>query len=367
MNIAIFANTPAQVHFYKNIMLNLEEHGHQVMLLVRNYGETLEVANEFGLEYAIHSNPSSSKAGKIILLPWELLKTYNILRRKFKPDLVSGFGVYDAFTSVLLGSRCIEFTDSEPKINNLAYATQFRLYMPFVDAIITPETFTDDLGRKQIRVNSFKELAYLHPHYFKPDWKIKEMLSLEKDEEYVLLRFNAFDAVHDLGIDGFSAKDKVLLVKEIENYAKVFISSEAGVPDAIKDRVMKIPKSKIHDAIYYAKMLITDTQTMATEAALLGTPAIRRNHFVGPNDMGNFIELEKNYGMIFNYREPDRVINKAIELIQRNNLKKEWNEKRERLLRDKIDITAFMVWIIENYPECVGTLKHNPEISNRFR
>ena len=172
MNIVIFANTPAQVHFYKNIIIKLKEDGHLVMLFIRNYGETIEVANELKLDYVVHSSPSSSKAGKILSLPLEILKAYRTMR-KFKPDLVSGFGVYDAFTSALLVSKCVEFTDSEPRVNKLSYAIQFKLYMPFVDAIITPNSYMDDLGKKHIRVNSFKELAYLHPNYYKPDEGIK--------------------------------------------------------------------------------------------------------------------------------------------------------------------------------------------------
>lgn len=363
VKIVIFANTPAQVHFYKNIIITLEEHGHLVKIFIRNYGETIEVANELKLEYAIHSNPSSSKACKIISLPLEILRAYKIMR-KFKPDFVSGFGVYDAFTSALLGSKCVDFTDSEPRVNKLSYAIQFKLFMPFVDAIITPESFMDDLGKKQVRVNSFKELAYLHPNYYKPDEGIKGLLGLEDSEEYVLLRFNAFDAVHDFGIVGFSDSDKIRLVYELEKYAKVFISSEAGVPDEITDRVMNIPKSRIHDAIYFAKMLVTDTQTMTTEAAILGTPAIRCNHFVGPNDMGNFVDLEKEYGLIFNYSEPDKSINKAMELIQKHDLRTEWDAKREIFLKDKTDITAFMVWFMENWPESAKGMKVNPKIQD---
>jgi hypothetical protein len=366
VKIAIFANTPAQLHFYRNIIKKLEERGHQVKLLVRDYIETIAVVSELKLDYIVYSKPTISKIGKMTLLPYDVFNAYEKLR-KFKPDLITGMGVYDAFTSFLLGAKCVEFEDSEPAVNNISYSIQFKLYLPFVDAIITPESFLDNLGKKQIRINSFKELAYLHPNYYKPDESVKKLLGLEDGEEYVLLRFNAFDAVHDLGIRGFSRSHKIRLVSELEKYAKIFISSEAGVPDEIKGRVMKIPKSKIHDAIYFAKMLVTDTQTMTTEAAIIGTPAIRCNHFVGPNDMGNFAELEKKYGLIFNYSEPNESINKAIELIQKHNLRKEWDAKRKRLLKDKIDITKFMVWFIENYPDSFEIMSESPRYQDKFK
>jgi uncharacterized protein len=366
MKIAVFANTPAQIHFYKNIIRELKEHGHEVRVLARDYGETLDVAESMGHDFYIYSKSPLSKIGKVIIMPFEIGNAYKILRR-FKPDIITGFGIYDAFTSALLRTKCIVFEDSEPELTNLPYSIPYRACLPFVDAIITPCSFSLNIGKKQMRVNGFKELAYLHPNYYRPDESIKELLRLKGDEEYVLLRFNAFDAVHDLGIRGFSMTNKVRLVSELEKYAKVFISSEAGVPDEIKDRVMKIPKNRIHDAIYYAKILVTDTQTMTTEAAILGTPAIRCNQFVGPNDMGIFVDLEKKYGLIFNYSEPDKSINKAVELIQKHNLKQEWTERRDKLLKDNIDITTFMVWFIENYPDSHEIHERESKVSGQIQ
>ena len=340
----------------------MRERGNAVYLIARDYGETITLLNELNLDYYIYSRPTVSKHGKVLSLPFDVLRAYNYLR-SLNIDIITGFGVYDAFTAFLLRVPAIVFNDSEPLANMKSYAIQFKLYMPFISVMITPESFKQDLGGKQIKINSYKELAYLHPNYYKPDDSIFDLLGLAHNEDYVLLRFNAFDAVHDFGIRGFSANDKIRLVNELEKYAKVFISSEAGIPDEINDRVMKIPKSRIHDAIYYAKMLVTDTQTMTTEAAILGTPTIRCNHFVGPNDMGNFVELEKKYGLIFNYSEPDKSINKAVELIQDNNLRNEWDAKRDILLKDKTDITAFMVWFVENYPRSLCEYKKNPDAS----
>lgn len=365
MRIAAFANTPAQIHFFKNIIKELIRRGHQVWLLVRDYGETIAVANELKLDYFVYSKSPASKVGKLLSLPYDLVKAYKILW-KFEPDMIVGGGVYDAFTSFFLGANCIEFADSEPSVNPL-HSLEIKLYMPFVDAVITPTSFRQNLGKKHLRIKSFKELAYLHPNYYKPNDDIFDLLGIKKGENYAILRFNAFDAVHDTGIKGFADENKIELVKELEKYAKVFISSETGIPDEIKDRVARIPKSRIHDALYYAKLLVADTQTMATEAALLGSPAVRCNRFVGKNDMGNFVELENDYGLIFNYNTSDSVVKKAVELIQRSKLKEDWKEKQEKLLKDKIDVTAFMVWFIENWPESAKEMKKNPNIQDGFR
>jgi len=41
--------------------------------------------------------------------------------------------------------------------------------------------------------------------------------------------------------------------------------------------------------------------------------------------------------------------------------------KRKRMLSDKIDVTAFMIWFIEKYPESVDIMKENSsEIEKRF-
>ena len=80
MNIAVFTNTPAQVHFYKNIIKNLEDRGHQVSILARDYGETLDLLDENGMDYFVFSRPSVLKLGKIFSLPKEVFIAYNYLR-----------------------------------------------------------------------------------------------------------------------------------------------------------------------------------------------------------------------------------------------------------------------------------------------
>lgn len=350
MRIAFFLNTPAHVHLYKNVINNLESKGHKAIILARNYGDTVNLLDEIGFKYFVYANVPTSKYGKILTLPFNVLKAYNFLRKK-NPDLLVGMGVYSAYTSQLLNKKCIIFNDSEPT------PFQFMLFKPFADAILTPSSFTKDLGSKHIKFNSFKEIAYLHKNYFVPDATIYDFLEINKNENYVLLRFNAFDAVHDLGINGFSIDQKRTLVNELSKHARVFISSELKLPEDFDKYLLKIPKSRIHDILYHAKLVVADTQTITTESAVLGTPVIRFNSFVGKHDMGNFIELENKYHLIFSFNDPEKAINKAVELVQRPDLKIEWKHKRDKLLADKIDATQFLVSFIGNYPESMRKIQ----------
>lgn len=360
MRIVFFINTPAQVHTWRNLIDNLVNKGHQVKILARDYSSTLTVLNEYKFQYNVYIRPSRLKYLKSFELPSHVLKAYK-QSRKFNPDIVVGFGVIESLTSALLRKPCIIFTDSE------AIPVQHFLTKLFASVILTPSCFRKDLGKKQMRFAGYKELAYLHPDYFKPDPSIYDELGINGDEEYVILRFNAFDAVHDIGRHGFHLPSKYQLVKELQKYARVFISAEGSLPQDLESYKLPIPFHRIHHALYYAQLLVSDTQTLTTEAAILGTPAIRCNNFVGPKDMGNFIELEQKYDLIYCFREPEKAIQKAVELVQQADLKKQWTKKRQRLLGDKIDVTEFMVWFIENYPKSYGVVKGNLGIQERFR
>jgi len=71
------------------------------------------------------------------------------------------------------------------------------------------------------------------------------------------------------------------------------------------------------------------------------------------------VELEDRYQLIFNYGDPNQAILKAVELIQQPDLKQQWQEKRQALLADKIDVLKFMVETIEGYAANADGVSHN--------
>ena len=365
MNIAIFVNTPAQVHFYKNIIEKLRSKNHSVYLLARDYGETIAVLKELNLDFFIYSKPPISKIGKIIQLPRNVLNAFFYLKN-LKIDMITGFGIWESYTAFLLRIPCITFIDSEPMVNTLWYSLQFKFWIPFMDVLLTPESFRQHLGKKHLKINSFKEFSYLHPQYYKPNNDIFQLLGIKRDEKYALLRFNAFDAVHDSGITGFSIEDKVQLVKDLNKYVKVFISFEGKIAKEIQQFSLETPKNRIHDVLFYATLFVTDAQTMTTEGALLGTPVVRCNQFVGDRDMGNFIELENKFNLIFSFNQPKKAIEKSLDLIQKEGLKEEWARKKSRIYREKIDIASFFTWFLENYPSSSKEFQKNPNLQYNF-
>ena len=362
MKLFFDIGTPAHFHFFKNAISELKQKGHSIKIAARDYQSVIYLLDKYDIEHDKVRKMRSGILKKAIDLP---SADYHLLKaaKDFHPDILVSLGsVYLAHVSRMIGKPHISFEDTEVSIE------QNMIYMPFTEVIFTPQKYRSKINpKKHIRIKSYKELAYLHPNRYRPDPTILDTMGISRDEKYVLLRFNAFDASHDVNIKGFSIEDKKKLLAGLTKHAKVFISSENPLPPEFKRHALSLPPEKMHDALYYASLFVGDAQTTITESACLGTPAIRSNKWVGPNDMSNFIELEQDYKLIYNIKTPIKAIEKAVELIQRPELSQEWQRKREKLLSEKIDLTAFLVWFIENYPESKATMKGNPEYQDRFK
>jgi len=207
------------------------------------------------------------------------------------------------------------------------------------------------LGGKHIKYPSYHELAYLHPDHFSPNPEVLKKLGLSENDKYFIIRFVAFRADHDIGQSGITYTAGKKLIDELLHYGKVFITSERALPSEVEKYRIHISPWELHNALYYATICIGDSQTMVAEAAVLGTPAIRCNTFVGR--ISYLEELEHKYGLTYGFlpKDEDKMFDKITELLKKPNLKEEWQEKRKRMLKDKIDLTEWMVDFVENYFE----------------
>ncbi len=348
MRILVDLTHPAHVHFFKQAIWKWKDRGHQVFITSREKDITIELLNSYGIEYICISKYGSGLLGlfkELIVRDYKLYK----LARKFRLDiLVAIGGVSVAHVGRLIGKPSIVFYDSEfAKLSN-------RITFPFTDVICTPSCYKEHIGNKQVRYNGYHELAYLHPNWFTPNPNILTEVGLTENDRFFVLRFVSWGAAHDIGQRGFSQEGMEKLITELQKYGRVIITSEAELPQKLKKHYFSLSPDKMHDLLYYATMYIGEGVTMASEAAVLGTPSI----FVSSLDCGYIGELRDKYNLIYSFSDENEAINKIIELIRKDDLKNEWRKRREIMLKDKIDVTRWMIDFVENYPESFKDYKN---------
>ena len=162
-------------------------------------------------------------------------------------------------------------------------------------------------------------------------------------------------------------EQKRKLIDLLKPYGRVIITSEKEIEPEFEEFRLPVPPEEILSLMAYASMFLGDSQTMTSEAAILGVPSLKCNTFAGKLSVPN--ELEEKYGLCYSYlpEDFDRFYNHVKRLLEDPITKDKWKEKRERFLSDKIDVTAFFTWFIENYPESLRIMKEDPGYQGRFR
>lgn len=343
MNILFDINHPAHVHLFRNTINILKEKGHDITIVARDKDVTLDLLDHYGFEYVTLSKARVGLLGLAIELIIRQIKLIPIIIRKRIHICISLTGASSIHIMRLFGIPYLVFTDSE---NN---KLQNAITVPFANEVYTPSCYKKNYGKKHHKYAGYHELAYLHPNYFTPNQNIYQELGLENEDTFFILRFVAWQASHDVGHHGFSFEQKQKIISYLSNFGKVFITSEKSLEEKFEPYRIKLSSDRLHDALFYASMLISESQTVTTESALLGTPAIRFNSRVCEDDEGNFIELEKTYDLLYSYNNFNQAFEKMKSLLENKNLKQEWQEKRKRLLEDKTDVTQIMVNAILHY------------------
>jgi len=333
MKVLVDIGHPAHVHFYKNIAWAVEKNGHDVLFTAREKDVTVDLLDSYGFKYEVISKMGTGKGN--LMKEWagrdlKLLK----IAHKFNPDILTGIlNPCVAHVAWLMRKRSLIFTDTE----HAKFANCVTL--PFADMVFTPTSYNRDIGMKQARYNGYQELAYLHPAYFHPDPAFLSSLDMDENERIIVLRFVSWGASHDVGQHGVT--NKLEMVRELEKYGKVFITSEQELEPELERYKIHLRPEKLHDLLYYASLYLGDGGTTAVESAILGTPSIYVSSLAGT--MGNFTELEEKYGLMYCFKDSGQALQKAVEILNNKQAKQEWGRKKDQLIRDKIDVTGFIV------------------------
>ena len=359
MKIVVYLGHPAHFYNYKNVIPKLKEDGHQVEILIKKKDVLQELLDNAGMPY--HNILKEGRKDSKLGILWGTLKRawrLNAFCAKFKPDILTGTSVENSWIGKLRHIPVININEDDadvvPKYAKLSY--------PWADEILTPVVC--DNGRwneKSVKYNGYHELAYLHPDNFTPDRSVVEKY-FPTDTPYFLIRFAKLKAHHDTGIKGIGTEIAQNLIDILLPHGRVFISSERELEPRFEPYRIHIRPIDMHHVMAFADLYLGDSQTMAAEAGVLGVPFIRCNDFVGR--IGYLRELEDVYHLGFGIKtnETDRLYETVRTLLSMQDRAAVFQERRRRMLSEKIDFAAFLTWFIENYPESKAKFRNNPSI-----
>ncbi len=348
MKYLFFFVHPSKFHVFRITINELIDHGHQVTVLITSKDVLEDLVKSEGWDYT-NIFPEGRKMKGFHPFVSSAINTIRSIYRLYK--FTKG-KKYDLFITddllVYIGrltkTQTIVFCDDDISIVKL-----FSIVFSKANKILSPDI--TDVGKykfKKIGFPSYKELAYLHPNVFIPDISIIKEFNPDLNP-YFILRLVSLQAYHDVGIKGISNTQAKKLITILEQWGKVFISSERYLSEEFEKYKLKIEPSKIAHVLYYAKLFIGDSQTMTSEAAVLGTPAFRCNDFVGKISVME--EKETRYGLSFNYTPDkfDEMLVKIETLLNNKEIDEEFLLKKKIMLNEKIDLSSFMIWLFENY------------------
>lgn len=339
MNVVISIEHPAWAHQFQYIIKQLEERGDTVTVLAVDKDGDLELLKKFNIPYILTANSTGKNTLEKGWLFVKLCIVYTYWCKKVKADVLIGrLSPMMSVAAFLCRRPHVLYDDDEVSILGLKLAQWFS------SRIITPRCFYKDLGKKQVRVSMYKELYYLDKKHFQPDIEILKRYGINYQEKYILVRFIAWKASHDFGLSGMNDDDKVNFIQELSKYAKVYISSEVPLSERLEMYRLKLPYEYIHHVVYYSQIVISDGATMASEAVVLGTHAIR----LSPIKCGTFIEQEERYHLLKGFQGADKLhfakaLKYTIEMLEVADLWEKGKKKREILLNDMVDCNEYFI------------------------
>jgi predicted glycosyltransferase len=363
MNILFEVNHPGQVHLLRHTYHQLLKRNHKLFVITKKDKMINHLLDFYNISYILLGEKGSGIHGKIFK---QLHFDFQALKLVLKHKITLGVGssITNDHVAAITKMNSIHLSDDDPEmvplINNFSY--------PFADVILSPDCLSFlKYKNKNIGYAGYHELAYLHPNRFNPNPEVIHKIGIKETDTFFILRFVALIGHHDHGHAGISLEQKRKLIELLKPHGRIFITSEKNIEPEFEEYRLPVPPEDIHSLMYYATMFLGDSQTMTSEAAILGTPALKCNTFAGKLSVPN--QIEDKYGLCYSYQPSDfhAFFNHTKQLIETKDLKKIWAQKRQIFLNDKIDVTSFFVWFIENYPASLKTIREDSAHQYNFR
>jgi predicted glycosyltransferase len=336
MRILIDILHPAHVHFFRHFHAEMTDRGHELCITARDKDRSIELLEAFALPY---QQISTQRSGGRLMVEM-IQRTGRLLgvARRFRPDVMTGImGPSIALAGALTRVPAVVFYDTE-------FAVQTnRFVYPLASSVCTPDCYQARVRGRHVQYPGYHELAYLHPRRFQPDPARLEAFGVTAGEPYSIVRFVSWQAVHDRRERGLTLTQKRRLTEVLQRRGRVLISSEAPLPPELTNLAVRGPVEEIHHLIAHAQLVVGESATMASEAAVLGVPAV----FIATTSRGYIDDEERRYGLVRHFTEDayDTAVSTIEELLAKP--RAEFATARHQLLEDKVDVTTWMVEYFE--------------------
>ncbi len=362
MRYLISIGHPSQFHLFRRLIHSLKTLDHEVIVLITEKDLLQELFAEYNIKYdqILQSRKGSSNVKLLFAFIKRFYEIFKIIRAK-KPDLLVGSEVTFPLLGKLFGVASILLSEDDSVIIP-QYA---KIAFPFATAIISPKKCNAGKWEsKKTGYDGYQKLVYLHPNTFIAD---KSNISKIIESRFFLFRFSRLDAYHDKNINGIDFSIMKKLIQILEPHGKIYISSERKLEPEFEKYRIKIKLSEMHSVLYYTDLFIGDSQSMAVEASILGTPNIRFSDFVGR--IGVLDELEHVYHLTYGFKinQTIKMLEKVNEIVSNNNSKDEFISNHNKMLNEKIDVFRFFEWYLLNFPNSKNILKVNPDYQFNFK
>lgn len=324
---------PAHVHLFRNAALRWQAMGHRVHFSALDREMILELLERYGFDYDVTYRRDPKKGNNLLReIPPRTWETLKIARRVRADLLISMANPTVGFPAWLMRKPYMAFHDTEPAHNQLAAA------LPFTTLVMTPSVYYREIGEKQQRYDGYHELAYLHPDVYTPDPSVLSEVGLQEGEQYFIVRFVAWQATHDMHEHGLTLDDKRAILNLLEQHGRVILSSEGDIPAEFQHHITDFPRDKMQDLLAFAQIYIGEGNTMASEAAVLGTPSIRANSM----DLGYCRDLQRR-GLMFQLLDGESILSQINALLSMPGRQDTFKQRRSTLLAEKISTTDAIV------------------------
>jgi hypothetical protein len=229
--------------------------------------------------------------------------------------------------------------------NDLATVPNLSILFKCADYILCPKS--TDMSRynyKRIMFSGNKALAHLSPKYFKPNPQVLMKYGLY-GEKYCMLRLVNLNATHDVKNNiGIHTRALDEIIPRITGRIKLIISSEKKVNDKFHEYLIISDPLDFPHLLANAEYLITDSGSVATEAAVLGIPNILVNSIA--DQCGVLREMKNIYFIMNYYNNYEKAKDSIIKMIEGGYDRKQLSNLSKKYVEESDDVNNIIMNLI---------------------